>query len=358
MTCIVADPYLLLLPDPCNSSEQIDIFVEGLLNWSDAASRKDIPMFISDACISGLYADNWYPYHGRLSPLFKKYGIENADEETINQVIRNIFDKTPRLEDHLEIASVLYEEQSVVVSPDIFLRRLGENTSKALSHTLVLMGIGEKCIGSVLPECYIATNEDSHIQENDKVTTSSEVHLIELTENSQYHISEENLPQTIENDLTVCFGYDNVLSSMDIMALWDEASSPGKVTDTINKMLIHHREAGLPPDRKEFCTYRLGTHFLESIHSYGFHARPDWARLLIDSCARIILGIPKNDVDEFREDERSQSVQRTRKSDQALAWRTHLTKSNEGFRLMFWTTSDGIVEFANVGPKKELIIYE
>jgi hypothetical protein len=358
MTCIVVDPYLILLPDPCTSSDQLDIYVEGLLNWSDAAFRKDIPIFISDACVNGLYQDAWIPFDGRLRNLLHKFGVDNADEETINLVIKNIFERTPRLEDHLKIRNILFEEESVVISPDLFIKRLGENTSKALSETFALIGVGEQYLKSIQPECFFATNECNEIQENDKLTTAIEVHLIELAPNNNFMVNEADFPKTINHELTVCFGYNHVLTSMDVMEIWDGASSAVRVNDAINRMIILHREDGLPPDRKEFRTYSLGKRFLESIHAKNFNVRADWARLLVDSCARIILGIPKNDVEEFREDERPQSAQRVRESDGALAWRTHLTKGNEGFRLMFWTTKDGVVEFANVGPKKELIIYE
>ncbi|HBG75208.1 MAG: hypothetical protein A2X25_12845 [Chloroflexi bacterium GWB2_49_20] len=358
MTCIVIDPYLVLLPNPCNSSDQLDNFVEGLLNWSEAIYRKELPVFISDTCVNGLYQDKWIPFDGRLTTLLNKFDADNADEETINLVLRNILDRTPRLEDHLEIQDICFEEKTVNISPDLFLNRLGENTSKALTETLALVGIGEKYLESIQPECYFATNECLDVDENDKVSSNVEVLLIELSENSQFFVNDADFPIKLNHELTVCFGYNNVLISMDVLDLWDEASSVGNVTDAINKMIILHREIGLPTDRKEFSIYTFGAHFLGSIHSYGFHARHDWARLLIESCARIILGIPKNDVEEFREDERSQSAQRTRGSDRALAWRTHLTKSNEGFRLMFWTTADGVIEFANIGPKKELIIFE
>ena len=35
------------------------------------------------------------------------------------------------------------------------------------------------------------------------------------------------------------------------------------------------------------------------------------------------------------------------------AFRTHINKSNEALRLMFWKLNDGRLEFANVGPKGE-----
>lgn len=79
--------------------------------------------------------------------------------------------------------------------------------------------------------------------------------------------------------------------------------------------------------------------------------------VLIESCARIVLGIPKNTLNEFRENSKATSKQRVRE-DGALAFRTHLTKKGIGLRLMFWKKQNGTIEFANIGDKDELEICE
>jgi hypothetical protein len=75
----------------------------------------------------------------------------------------------------------------------------------------------------------------------------------------------------------------------------------------------------------------------------------------VESCARIVLGIPKNPINEFRERVDGNAKQRKRE-DGALAFRTHLTKKGVGLRLMFWRHTDGTIEFANIGGKGELLI--
>src|ERR1039457_3294181 len=82
----------------------------------------------------------------------------------------------------------------------------------------------------------------------------------------------------------------------------------------------------------------------------GFGARLS----VVDSCARILLGEPKNSVEPFRVSQDS-TEQKTR-NDGACALRTHLTKDGPGYRLMLWELKDKSIEFANVGPKNELVI--
>jgi len=77
--------------------------------------------------------------------------------------------------------------------------------------------------------------------------------------------------------------------------------------------------------------------------------------VLIESCARIVLGVPKNPIKEFRINSKPTSDQRVR-HDGSLAYRTHLTKKGAGLRLMIWIRPDGTFEFANMGDKDELEI--
>lgn len=356
MTSIIVDPYLVILPEPCYSSEQLDQFVEGLLSWSEALARKDVDIFLSDRCIHGLYQDKWYPYHGRITPLLKQFGNDNADEETINQVVRQIFERTPRLEEYTRIEELEYDKEAITISPDLVIKRLGKNTANAFIETLVIAGLAETYLMTLMPESFLATAPCNDLEEDSKLTTQVSVVFVIASEDAPRQVEDNDFPISLTSELTICFGHENVLSRIDTMALWGDAIRKEQITDAINAKIREHRKIGLPPDRREFQTFRLCEGFIPSLQKYSFDARPDLARNVIDSCARIVLGVPKNPVEPFREDERPQAPQRTRKSDAALAWRTHLTKGAEGFRLMFWETQTGIIDFANVGPKKELII--
>lgn len=68
------------------------------------------------------------------------------------------------------------------------------------------------------------------------------------------------------------------------------------------------------------------------------------------TCARLIMGQPKNRAVAFR-------VPR-RKRDGAIPFRTHITKRHEALRLMFWQATNGVVELANIGGKSEQLIFE
>lgn len=50
------------------------------------------------------------------------------------------------------------------------------------------------------------------------------------------------------------------------------------------------------------------------------------------------------------------SFNESRTSDKAEAFRVHVSKDHEAFRLMYWARPDGSTEFANIGIKQELLI--
>ena len=100
-------------------------------------------------------------------------------------------------------------------------------------------------------------------------------------------------------------------------------------------------------ERARLKRFQVGEQFLESAKRNGFGTRMN----VIDSCARILLDVPKNYIESFRVG--ADSYKQRFRGDGAGTFRTHLTKDGPGYRLMFWQLKDGSLRFANVGPKPE-----
>jgi len=83
--------------------------------------------------------------------------------------------------------------------------------------------------------------------------------------------------------------------------------------------------------------------FVESAFRNGFVSSDGVKGLLLETCARILIGAPKYDLKEWYGPVR----------DGFSSFRTHLSKAGPGYRLMFWRRGDGVIVFANVGPKFE-----
>jgi hypothetical protein len=369
------DPYLVMLPDRIESAEQFERFVLGLIGWSEGLRRPDVKVFMSHHCMDGLFADGWIPYTGKLAPLLRQYqsnsitDVPIINERTLVRLAQAIFEKTPALEERVGIKEVVVDEAQTMIEPAVFVERLSPATSRGLRDSLIILALSLQYRESMVDGCMFASMPPPSIH-HPGLAIRARIELAESISGQADHDIDSLLPVDVSTQLELCVGFDDYRSRIDSFALWNGAESEGGARDAILALVHRHSRSGPAPrnlrpsymegltSRNEIFEFRLGRQFLAASRKYGFHSKSDLAINLLDSCARILLGMPKNEVDEFRADERPQAPQKYRVADGARAWRTHLTSGHEGFRLMFWTTPDGIVEFANVGPKKELIILE
>lgn len=345
-------------------------FVDGLLNWSETLSRPDTNYFISDLCLEAMYADGWYPYTGRIKRLAQQFNLANeldfADEETLIKLAQSVLERTPRLEEYSGVEVVLCEENAILVDPPTLAERLGELTANALKESLVILGLGLAHLATMPHGCVFASVNGDGCVDFPELSFSATIVDAAISATSTQDLT---FPLSISETLHVCLGHIEYIRQVGIWELWGNGDSEQGVLDAIIARATEIQEAGLPSSHTlpsyttgvkfegELIRFTLGSRFIQSIQRWGFDRRQDWAMLLIESCARILLSVPKNEVNPFRISAHSDE-QRSRSSDSALAWRTHLTKANAGFRLMFWTTDNGLIEFANIGSKKELLIEE
>ncbi len=359
MVNVFVDPHLITLPNPCQSVEDLERFINSLLEWASTINKDDINVLISQIAVDALYKDGSYPYDHELRRLLQQFPSEGdpiADEDTVCQLVMNLLQKTPSLEERIDIDEILYDEISCRVEPNIFLTRLTTQASDALRTSLVMLGLWQQTVTSADPSsagCIFATAQDSVVETCPELTVQATVELVT-------HFSDSNLwayilPTQVEESFHVCLGHGDILQQTGCLNLWNAGKTEAGAKDAIElriKELIQQGSAS----PGQIAAYTLGPGFLASAQKWGFQ-RPDLAMILIDSCARILAGIPSKTVKPFRKSDNS-TDQRKRLSDQALAWRNHLTKGGPGYRLMYWRKITGEIEFANVGSKRELIIHE
>ncbi len=342
---LAMDPYLFCLPDPCRSEEQLEGFVRGLIGWSEILRRTQVRILVSDACRAALIDDGEYPYQHRLRDLLQKFEVEYADHETVCRVLQNIIERTPSLEDEMGIGGVLFDENDTNVRPELFLSRLKNRTRSAFIEMLIVL-VGRYCRGPSWDEKAIIASalENEEVNGWDgEIEVSGEIMEIEWTDASYQAAGE--FPVKTTDTFRALDGFDSLNRHIGAWNLWQNAEDETGATDAIGQTMNELVRSGLDAGRR--VSYRLGTEFLKTARQWGFGNRSDYAMLLVESCARIVLGYPKNPLREFRT---------SRREDGAVAYRTHLTKKGPGFRLMLWKLVDGTIEFANVGDKDELEI--
>lgn len=350
---VIIDPFLLCLPNPCNSLNQLEDFIAAIAGWRGFLDRADTCVLLSDSARIALNTDDEFPHRHRLTELIDKFECTFADANTISKVANAILERTPALEDYFGINAILIEENSFELAPAVILDRLKTNCRSAFRDDLLIAGIkdNECVIDSIESRLMIASGRMAENPLPTIISVKADIHDIDIA--SKDSDRKSVLPISLSQSIPVAFSHEQLIDSLDLWAIWDEASSVEAIRLCVESCVKNLISSGADADwRRNFL---IGNGFVASLKAWGADARRDYAMVTVESCARIVLGIPKNPINEFKESADGNAKQRTRE-DGALAFRTHLTKKGVGLRLMFWRRTDGTIEFANIGGKGELEI--
>ena len=350
---VIVDPFLLCLPNPCNSPDQLEEFIGAIVGWRGFLDRADTCVLLSDSARDALNTDGEFPYRHRLAELMSRFGCTVADANTISKVVNSILDRAPALEGYFGIDSVLIEEDCFEFAPAVILDRLSRNCRSALRDDLLIAGVNDwECVtDSLESHLMVASGGVTEHPLPTIITIKAEIHDIGIVSEDRGRMRE--LPICISQSIPIVFSHEQLIETLDLWSVWDGASSEEAVRCCIDARVKNLISSGAVDD--EVCDFVIGKCFVASLKGWSANLRRDYAMVTVESCARVVLGIPKNLVSEFRQSAEGTAKQRIR-DDGALAFRTHLTKKGVGLRLMFWKLIDGVIEFANIGGKDELKI--
>lgn len=350
---VIVDPFLLCLPNPCNSHQQLNEFVLAIVGWSGFIDKEDTCVLLSNSARIALFEDDEFPHRHRLTELIRQHDYKTADANTISKVLTSIVERTPTLEEHFGINAILADETVFEITPTVFLDRLKGRCRGAFTDDLLIAGVRDNdyaCSGQ--ESCLmVASGRLPETQLPKAITIKADIH--EIGTIPERIPQERNLPLALSQGIPVSFCHEELIASLDLWELWNGALNAESVRLCIESAVKNLIASGANASKK--CAYSIGGEFINSLHAWDANARRDFAMVTIESCARIVLDIPKNSINEFRVNAKADADQRSR-DDGALAFRTHLTKKGVGLRLMFWKHKDGLIEFANIGGKDELEI--
>jgi hypothetical protein len=307
-------------------------------------------ILVSDKTRIALVDDGVYPEQYRLRESLRNVNYSAADPDTICLLIQNILDTSPSLEDDLGVGDILIDESKTIVTPGFLSERLTGNIKNAFMEMLAMMSFIR---GVIAPadnrEMFVSSaKEKDPFCENLDVMVDTEIHDCCLVDNQC-----PPFPVRVQGQIPFAWSYNGLVQHVGICAIWQSATCEEEAIGVIEQYINYLVNRGL--DESQRCTYQIGARFLEAARQWGFFSRTDYAMVLIEACARIVLGAPKNPIKIFRVS--ASSTEQLVRTDGASAWRTHLTKSGPGFRLMLWRLPNCTFEFANVGVKNELKIF-
>jgi hypothetical protein len=136
-------------------------------------------------------------------------------------------------------------------------------------------------------------------------------------------------------------------------SLWADAASAYDFHLAISiraTLLCRERLASATAD--DLRKFSIGPEFVQSLVAHQAAKSGRFAEIVLNVCAQLVAGV----CNRFKR-HMGQPAKIVRSRDNAKAMRVHLTDSHEGLRLMYWE-NDQKIEFANIGPKFELMIVE
>ncbi|HEX8902827.1 hypothetical protein [Vitreimonas sp.] len=277
-----------------------------------------------------LYSRQEYPTRSELKAWLEICNLEHKyDAKTLTAVYTSLLEKTPSaLRTHgAEVAETVdVEIAPALPSQKQQLAQLTANAFATVARLQKIPGLlPTLCCG--VPSVIGARNFSGKVRELTEDATGTRP-------------SSEDIHASI-----LCVGPDfHWPSHLSPLHIWQSATSPAGIHLALSLAALQIRsESGL----KERATkHFIGTGFIESLQRNQAHQSAKYSSATFEACAKIIAGCPKYDLANFNE---------VRSSDGAEAVRTHITKGGIALRLMCWRRADGI-EFANVGPKGELMI--
>lgn len=134
-------------------------------------------------------------------------------------------------------------------------------------------------------------------------------------------------------------------------AIWERAESEQELHLAVTLFaLALVAESGGAVKLNALKRFSIGAGFFASLDRNQCRIAAGFSGATLNLCAQLVAGLCNRQIGEF-----GKPKQLIRSVDQARAWRVHITEGGVGLRLMYWEVGDRI-EFANVGPKKELEI--
>jgi hypothetical protein len=339
------DTALLAIPSYAANEEEAEGIILRLKHWADIAMRFGHHRVArSEKAEDDLGALGFFPGIDNVRDLIEFNGLQGVyDAQTVWTAYNTILTRSGILSDILgfELDAV----ESVMLDPNI----LDGCTPAALkSSTESLLGTlsvaNDLC--ALTPRIFspAARHEGTKVK-------------VELVANSSFGSAKDQidpLPRCTKGDVYLARYIEDISLHLSALDLWRSAGSGADVHFAILiRMLELRRAAGEDPSIGDLPSFVVGSEFVASLKAHGAWAAGPYSSVALETCARAILGTPKEPLSPF-----GKPTQVERDRDKAKALRTHITSKGVGLRLMGWQQANGSIELANIGPKFELVIHE
>lgn len=342
---LAADASLLAVPNLASCVEEAELILRRIIYWSKYVSANTPRIAIMSNTVETLVLGGYFPSPPNVVALLQMFHLEGVySSRDIQASINTILDRSIHLLDALDVEVVDHTHD--ITNPDL----------GAFRHERVLYTAAISCFCSSICGVVNSTFDIAFAVSGMPIPPGPlqiKCQVDEIIGNGTFFapFSVFGTTQLIETltDAAVLIGST---------ALWRNAREASELhlaiaTRAVELLRASGREATLG----DVAPFGIGTEFFNSLATCDARGDGGHAKVVLEACARIVLGDPKYQVEPLRQNRRGRS-EILRRTDSASARRTHVTKRHEAIRLMFWSRPGMQIEFANIGAKGELKIYE
>lgn len=353
MAALVLDPYLLAVPAVAEGREVAEQYVASIVDWSMLTGEPWVAVQTPRDTVTALCEAGCYPMTDAVTSLCRAHGLDQFSPEDVADALARLLQSSAVYEDASRVTDVLVDPCTLVpAKPDP--RRQGSKPSDG-RNSAAIHAATQKLFAmhalllNVSPEWAVnrhAVTLDPFCN-GQGVEVSGTFTIIERDEGCVLPDVPDPyaLPPT---RVLAREGRDAALRALDPVTLWTEVA-----TTEAREAAIQIAAMRRDPRRSwtNAPTFRLGCEFNKSLTKYNFHNDPKSASILIQACVETVLDINLKDCHHLREGDGGNEPQRSRGVDKA--WRRWIS---DDFRLHYWKSPGGFIEFANVVIEQESYI--
>ena len=336
MPSVTIDAGVLATPPGNGSTDEVQSYVETLLDWSQLLDEPWVDIFMSEHVFETLSADDLFPSRDQLKRLFKATGIEEFDVNTVAVVVDRLLRSTLSFETYFHIQNVQTEE--LTTEPDILRLCSSTRLQSDLARCVVLIAILRR-------HCQEPVSDHSLILRRAPDRVIRVRSLIKMLEHDRTDLDGlPTPPEYFDGDVLICDDFRGLIGGL------DEATILLKATDTLGVETAVHIAVykarlarGTEPHWDDVPRFRVGNRFLESFQSHH-PSRPLSANLL-QSVVDALEYTNMARTHALRTGVGGGNPQIVRQGDQAKAWRRDIDSEHH---LHYWVCEDRIVELASM----------
>jgi hypothetical protein len=345
MIVVIVEPSLLAVPPIADSESEVEAIIDRLISWSKMVLRGGILRILQmSETTDALATCNCWPSRPNVETLLELYDLKTVYSPfEISRIINTIIERAETVK--TAIGFEVTDCCAGTVRPEVSYQ--SPELERASHNTLATMTAGVlKQTLFLAPACDLG-----------KAPVRFRAEVLQYTASECLKL-DIDVPFSVFGSVICANEPESVCETLKAEDIWDRAST---ALDIHFGVLLRMREIMRASGKKISLDgaprFVIGSEFWASLLANQAGPRSRFGLNVLEGCARVVLGIPKNSIDPFMMGARSMnSEQRKRDRDGALAFRTHLTKGHEALRLVFWRDRSGVNEFSNVAVHNDLTL--